>query len=38
MRATIIRHVEREELERMYKEEKDERIKERLLAINNTHL
>jgi len=32
-RATIIKHVDREELERMYREEKDARIKERLLAI-----
>jgi hypothetical protein len=32
-KLTLIRHLSKDELERMYREEKDARIKERLLAI-----
>jgi transposase len=32
-KLTLIRHLSKDELERMYREEKDVRIKERLLAI-----
>jgi hypothetical protein len=32
-KLTLIRHLSKDELERMYREEKDARVKERLLAI-----
>lgn len=32
-RATVIKHIDRKELERLYKDEKDIRVKERLLSI-----
>jgi hypothetical protein len=32
-KLTLIRHLSKDELEKMYREEKDARVKERLLAI-----